>query len=140
MKKRLIQIAVLGLLGFSVGWAFGQTPHTATYTISSTQCTTDSPCTAAIYRVVIPSGTCPAAWDAKYIQVQSNLPGSTITSTGTTWNYVDSGSTLVSGATYCGYSTVANGGGPSQASAVFQGQIPTPPVIPLPPIIKVILK
>ena len=135
----LFVTAIMGIICSRDSW--GQTPHTASYTITASQCTIASPCTAAIYRVVVPNGACPSAWDAKYIQVQSALSPipSNVTPTGTTWFYTDSGASLVSGAIYCGYSTVANGGGPSQASAVFQGQIPTPPVVPSAPVNKVIL-
>ena len=127
--KRLV------LLAFALSCsAFAQTPHTAAWTINTPTCTTTTACTAQIWRVVIPAGgTCPGAGDAAYINVQSALPGTTITATQTTWNYVDSGASLVSGATYCGYATYTTAGGaPSLASAIFQSKIPTPVVLPAP--------
>jgi len=146
MKKRLIKLAILGLLDFSFGLAFGQTPHTATYAINASSCTTTTPCTAQVWRVVLPAKSiCPAAGDVAYINVQTALvpPASNVSATNTHWDYVDTGSTLVSGGTYCGYATVTftSGGGPSKASAIFQATIPTPPIVPpTAPDISVILK
>lgn len=135
----LFVVAVMAL--FCVRGAYGQTAHTATYTITDATCTTALPCTAQIWRVALAAGsTCPVAGNAQYIQVQSALPGTTITTTGTKWNYVDSGASLVSGATYCGYATVTNGGGLSGASAIFQGTIPTPITPPVTPTIGVTLQ
>ena len=119
------------LLIFVLLWAhgvFGQVAHTAAWTINTSSCTTTAPCTAQIYRAVIASGSCPQPGSTAYTQIQSALPATFPDATQTTWQYTDSGTALTSGSTYCGYSTVTftAGGGPSGASAIFQGQIPTP--------------
>ena len=137
-----IKIGIV-LFAASAVHAFAQTPHTATYTITSTSCTSAAPCTAQVFRVVVANnGTCPAVGNAAYINVQASLPATTATTTNSTWNYVDSGASLTSGSTYCGYSTVTfnAGGGPSGAGAIFQGTIPTPLSPPPPPTYTVILK
>jgi hypothetical protein len=116
--------------------------HTATYSINDASCTTTAPCTAQIYRVALAAGsTCPAAGNSAYIEVQTALAG-TAAATTTHWNYTDTGASLVSGATYCGYATTTfiSGGGPSLASVIFQGQIPTPLSPPPPPTMSVTLK
>jgi hypothetical protein len=114
--------------------------HTATYSINNSGCTTTAICTAQIWRAVISGGTCPVAGNAAYIQVQSALAATSTSSTTSHWDYIDSGSTLTSGSIYCGYATntFLSGGGPSAASAIFQGQIPTPTAAA--PIIAVTLK
>lgn len=115
--------------------AFGQ--HTAAWTITSSDCNSTNTCTAQIWRVALTNTqTCPAVGNSAYVNVQSSLAG-TATASGTTWNYTDTGASLANNATYCGYSTVTftAGGGPSGASAIFQGTFPTPP--PLAPTIGV---
>ena len=128
-----IKIGIV-LFAASAVHAFAQTPHTATYTITQgPDCTTAAPCTAQIWRVVIPAGgTCPAPGNAAYIQVQPALPSSSTTTTGSTWNYVDSGASLVTGGVYCAYQTVTftAGGAPSPVSAIFQAPFPAPVITP----------
>lgn len=142
MKRNWLQI---GIFVFVMLWAddvFGQA-HTATYNISNTGCSTTTSCTAQIWRVVLPkNSTCPVVGDASYINVQPALPATTSTTTSQSWTYVDTGASLVSGGTYCGYATnsYVAGGGPSGASAIFQGQIPTPLTPPGAPTIAVTLK
>ena len=127
------RIAIALLFAAAVG-AYGQTPHTATYTITQTpDCTLTTPCTAQIWRVAMPSGsTCPAPGNSAYVEVQPALPASSTTATGSTWNYVDSGASLVTGAVYCGYQTVTFtvGGAPSPVSAIFQAPFPAPVITP----------
>ena len=123
------------LLIFVILWApslIAQTAHTAAWTINTSSCTTTAPCTAQIYRAVIVSGNCPQPGSAAYTQIQSALPATFPDATQTTWQYTDSGTALTSGSTYCGYSTVTftAGGGPTGASAIFQGQIPATPIAP----------
>lgn len=142
MKPNSIQLLIILFVILWAGNAFGQA-HTATYAIDSTSCTTATPCTAQIWRVVMPgNSSCPAAGNAAYINVVTSLAPATQASNGSHWDYTDTGSTLTSGSTYCGYKTVTfnSGGGPSGASAIFQGTIPTPPVAPPPPTGTVILK
>ena len=124
------------LLIFVILWApslIAQTAHTAAWTINTSSCTTTAPCTAQIYRAVIASGNCPQPGSTAYllIPVPTN-PAPSVDPTQTTWQYTDSGTALTSGSTYCGYSTVTftAGGGPTGASAIFQGQIPATPIAP----------
>ncbi len=129
----LFTIAIMAL--FCVRGAYGQAqPHTATYTITQTpDCTTTNPCTAQVWRVALPSGsTCPAAGNSAYILVQPALPSSSTTTTGSTWNYVDTGASLVTGAVYCAYQTVTfvAGGAPSPVSAIFQQAFQAPVITP----------
>jgi len=135
--KKLILIGVLL-------WAHGAfAQHSATYSINSANCTTAAPCTAQIWRVAMPgNSTCPVAGNAAYINVVSSLAPGTVASNGSHWDYTDTGASLTNGSTYCGYATVTfnSGGGPSGASAIFQGTIPTPLVPPPPPTATVTLK
>lgn len=106
-----------------------QTPHSATFSITNPGCTTTNLCTVQIWAAVIPSGNCPAVGNAAYSEIVNALIGSA-TATSTAWSYVDTRTSLVSGAIYCSYETATfnAGGGPSGASAIFQGTIPTPQI------------
>ena len=119
-------ILALALLASSA--LASQAQHSATYNVTAGGCTSAATCTLQIYRQVLAPGVtnCPAVGDASYIAVQKTLPGTT-SGTSYGWNYVDTGASLISGATYCGYETATNGGGVSSASAIFQGIIPTTP-------------
>ena|SRR5579859_4842144 len=138
-KYLLFILAVMALI--CIRGAYGQTAHTATWTVSSTSCVTGNTCNAQLYATVIPSGTCPAAGSA-YTLI-TNLGPATTTTTGSSWTYVDSRPVLISGSIYCGYSTVtfSAGGGPSGASAIFQQQIPASVVVaPSAPTNSIVLK
>ncbi len=121
MKKLIL----IGVLLWAHG-AFGQQAHTAKWTINTNTCTTASPgCTAQIWRVVIPSGACPATGNSAYINVAPAIPGTFVDATQTTWQYTDTGASLVSNSIYCGYATYTNAAGVvSPISAMFQQKIP----------------
>ncbi len=112
--------------------AFAQS-HKAIWASTSTTCTsTLTPqCTLQIYRVALPgNSTCPPAGNSVYIYLFAGTPGlvplpANVTPSGTHWDYTDTGSTLVNGATYCGYSTVTGGGVVSAPSAIFQDTFKT---------------
>lgn len=114
MKTRLFKLAALAALGFSIGWAFGQTPaHTVTLTVASPDTSTAAPGTATILRA---SGACPA----------SGVPssGTTLTSTLTVAGSATySDSSVVGGNTYCYWATLKAAGGGSGVSNTFLGQI-----------------
>ena len=140
LSPKLLQKLILAFVFLWAYGAFGQT-HTASWTINTSQCTTTQACTAQIWRVVIPSGTCPAVGNSAYVNIQTAVPNPTITATQTTWLYTDSGPALTSGSIYCGYSTYTpSGGAASSPSAIFQGNIQAPPVVLPAPGIAVTLK
>lgn len=113
--------------------AHAQAAHTATYnvTASGTGCTTAVPCNMQVWRAILPSGNCPAVGNAAYTELLFDLTPTTQTATGSTWTYVDSGTALSSGSTYCAYETATlnSGGGPVATSTIFQGQIPSTPTV-----------
>jgi hypothetical protein len=134
-------LLILVLFGCNLAVAQAATAHTATYSINNAGCSTTVACTAQIYAIVIPSGTCPAIGDASYVEIQSTLAPDSTTATNAHWDYVDSRSVLVSGQIYCAYATsTPTGGGPSPASVLFQGTIPTSTVTLPAPGISVTLK
>ena len=114
MRKRLIELGVLALLGLCAGWAIGQTPtHSVSLTITEADSSATNPGTATIYRA---SGSCPASGvpsGATALSSTVSVPG-----TGT---YTDT--SVTAGSTYCYYATVKVGGAVSPNSNTFQGAI-----------------
>jgi hypothetical protein len=114
MKTRLIKLAVIGVLGFCVGWAYGQTPsHSVTLTVASPDASVAAPGTATILRA---AGACPT----------SGVPSSGTTLTSSlavpgTGNFTDS--SVTGGNTYCYWATLKTQGGGSGVSNTFQGAI-----------------
>ena len=113
MKKRLIQGAIFAILGLCIGWAYGQSAHSVTLTVSSQDTSSAAPGTATILRA---AGACPATGvpaSGQTLTSSLSVPG--------TANYTDS--SVTGGSTYCYWSTLTTAGGGSGVSNTFQGAI-----------------
>lgn len=123
--KRFILLFVCAL-ALAVIPAHSQAAHSATFVISDSSCGSATQCNLQIWSAILPSGNCPAAGNSAYTQIIFDLTPTTTTTTNAIWNYVDSRAAMTSGSIYCSYETATfnSGGGPSTASAIFQGTIP----------------